>query len=100
MSRNNKSPDEQAQMRTDGLSAHDWAVMTEYMNAPRITSVLTSAQRGLRLTTTTTSPMIPRSTTPLHYSTRTTRLTASKRGLINLTGSTPTTARFVPCGLD
>ncbi|KAI0569801.1 hypothetical protein Alg130_11492, partial [Pyrenophora tritici-repentis] len=33
ISRNNKIPDAQAWMRTDGLSSHDWAVITEYMDA-------------------------------------------------------------------
>ncbi|KAI2475157.1 hypothetical protein Ptr902_13412 [Pyrenophora tritici-repentis] len=31
--RNNKIPDAQAWMRTDGLSSHNWAVITEYMDA-------------------------------------------------------------------
>ncbi|CAN9201206.1 unnamed protein product [Alternaria alternata] len=46
MSRNNKSPDEQAQMRTNGLSAYDWAVMTEYMNAPEPLETATRRLEG------------------------------------------------------
>jgi hypothetical protein len=33
ISRSNKIPDAQAWMRTDGLSSHDWAVITAYMDA-------------------------------------------------------------------
>ncbi|CAN9416137.1 unnamed protein product [Alternaria alternata] len=39
MSCDNKSPDEQAWMRTNGLSAHDWAVTTEYMNALKLLKI-------------------------------------------------------------
>ncbi|RYN54415.1 hypothetical protein AA0118_g8661 [Alternaria tenuissima] len=41
MSCDNKSPDEQAWMRTNGLSAHDWAVTTEYMNALKLLKIAT-----------------------------------------------------------
>jgi hypothetical protein len=46
MSRNNKGPDEQAQMRTNGLSAHDCAVMTKYMDAPKPLKTATRRLEG------------------------------------------------------
>jgi hypothetical protein len=42
MSCDNKSRDEQAWMRTNGLSAHDWAVTTEYMNALKLLKIATN----------------------------------------------------------
>ena len=46
MSRNNKSLEEQAWMRTNGLSAYDWAVTTEYMDAPKPLKTATRPLEG------------------------------------------------------